>query len=417
MKEFKNFTMNFGPQHPAAHGVLRLVLQMEGEVIKNADPHIGLLHRATEKLAESKPYNQSIGYMDRLDYVSMMCNEHAYVMAIEKLLNIEIPERSKYIRVMFDEVTRILNHLLWLGAHALDIGAMSVFLYSFREREDLMDCYEAVSGTRMHATYYRPGGVAKDLPSTMPKYEKSDFKTKEQIESLNYNREGSMLDFLKDFTERFPKCIDEYENLLTDNRIWKQRTVGIGVVDSSRAIDLGFTGPMLRGSGVNWDLRKKQPYEVYDRLDFDIPVGKTGDSYDRYLVRIEELRQSNKIIQQCISWLENNPGPIMIDDAKIAPPNRENMKVEMESLIHHFKMFTEGYCVPKGEIYSAVEAPKGEFGIYMISDGANKPYRLKIRAPGFAHIAALNEMCKDHMLSDVVTIIGTQDIVFGEIDR
>tara|TARA_B100000035_G_scaffold108638_1_gene92187 strand:+ start:3657 stop:4910 length:1254 start_codon:yes stop_codon:yes gene_type:complete len=417
VKEFKNFTMNFGPQHPAAHGVLRLVLQMEGEVIKNADPHIGLLHRATEKLAESKPYNQSIGYMDRLDYVSMMCNEHAYVMAIEKLLNIEIPERSKYIRVMFDEVTRILNHLLWLGAHALDIGAMSVFLYSFREREDLMDCYEAVSGTRMHATYYRPGGVAKDLPSTMPKYEKSDFKTKEQIKSLNYNREGSMLDFLKDFTERFPKCIDEYENLLTDNRIWKQRTVGIGVVDSSRAIDLGFTGPMLRGSGVNWDLRKKQPYEVYDRLDFDIPVGKTGDSYDRYLVRIEELRQSNKIIQQCISWLENNPGPIMIDDAKIAPPNRENMKVEMESLIHHFKMFTEGYCVPKGETYSAVEAPKGEFGIYMISDGANKPYRLKIRAPGFAHIAALNEMCKDHMLSDVVTIIGTQDIVFGEIDR
>jgi len=417
VKEFKNFTMNFGPQHPAAHGVLRLVLQMEGEVIKNADPHIGLLHRATEKLVESKPYNQSIGYMDRLDYVSMMCNEHAYVMAIEKLLNIEIPERSKYIRVMFDEVTRILNHLLWLGAHALDIGAMSVFLYSFREREDLMDCYEAVSGTRMHATYYRPGGVAKDLPSTMPKYEKSDFKTKEQIKSLNYNREGSMLDFLKDFTERFPKCIDEYENLLTDNRIWKQRTVGIGVVDSSRAIDLGFTGPMLRGSGVNWDLRKKQPYEVYDRLDFDIPIGKTGDSYDRYLVRIEELRQSNKIIQQCISWLENNPGPIMIDDAKIAPPNRENMKVEMESLIHHFKMFTEGYCVPKGETYSAVEAPKGEFGIYMISDGANKPYRLKIRAPGFAHIAALNEMCKDHMLSDVVTIIGTQDIVFGEIDR
>ncbi len=417
MKEFKNFTMNFGPQHPAAHGVLRLVLQMEGEVIKNADPHIGLLHRATEKLAESKPYNQSIGYMDRLDYVSMMCNEHAYVLAIEKLLNIEIPERSKYIRVMFDEVTRVLNHLLWLGAHALDIGAMSVFLYSFREREDLMDCYEAVSGTRMHATYYRPGGVAKDLPSTMPKYEKSSFKTNDQIKSLNYNREGSMLDFLKDFTERFPKCIDEYENLLTDNRIWKQRTVGIGVVDPSRAIDLGFTGPMLRGSGVNWDLRKKQPYEVYDRLDFDIPIGKTGDSYDRYLVRIEELRQSNKIIQQCISWLENNPGPIMIDDAKIAPPNREQMKVEMESLIHHFKMFTEGYCVPKGETYSAVEAPKGEFGIYMISDGANKPYRLKIRAPGFAHIAALNEMCKDHMLSDVVTIIGTQDIVFGEIDR
>jgi len=417
MKEFKNFTMNFGPQHPAAHGVLRLVLQMEGEVIKNADPHIGLLHRATEKLAESKPYNQSIGYMDRLDYVSMMCNEHAYVMSIEKLLEIDIPERAKYIRVMFDEVTRILNHLLWLGAHALDIGAMSVFLYSFREREDLMDCYEAVSGTRMHATYYRPGGVAKDLPSHMPKYEKSDFKSKDELESLNYNRQGSMLDFLKDFTKRFPACVDEYENLLTDNRIWKQRTVGIGVVEASRAIDLGFTGPMLRGSGVNWDLRKKQPYEIYHKLDFDIPIGKTGDSYDRYLVRVEELRQSNKIIQQCISWLEKNPGPVMIDDAKIAPPNREDMKVEMESLIHHFKMFTEGYCVPKGEVYAAVEAPKGEFGIYMISDGANKPYRLKIRAPGFAHIAALNEMCKDHMLSDVVTIIGTQDIVFGEIDR
>ena len=417
MKEFKNFTMNFGPQHPAAHGVLRLVLQMEGEVIKDADPHIGLLHRATEKLAESKPYNQSIGYMDRLDYVSMMCNEHAYVMSIEKLLNIEVPERAKYIRVMFDEVTRILNHLLWLGAHALDIGAMSVFLYSFREREDLMDCYEAVSGTRMHATYYRPGGVAKDLPSTMPKYEKSSLKDKDELESLNYNRNGSMLDFLKDFTLRFPKCIDEYENLLTDNRIWKQRTVGIGIVDASRAIDLGFTGPMLRGSGVNWDLRKKQPYEVYDKLDFDIPIGKTGDSYDRYLVRIEELRQSNKIIQQCISWLEKNPGPVMIDDAKIAPPNRDNMKVEMESLIHHFKIFTEGYCVPKGEVYASVEAPKGEFGIYMISDGANKPYRLKIRAPGFAHIASLNEMCRDHMLSDVVTIIGTQDIVFGEIDR
>ncbi len=417
MKEFKNFTMNFGPQHPAAHGVLRLVLQMEGEVIKNADPHIGLLHRATEKLAESKPYNQSIGYMDRLDYVSMMCNEHAYVMSIEKLLDIDIPIRAKYIRVMFDEVTRILNHLLWLGAHALDIGAMSVFLYSFREREDLMDCYEAVSGTRMHATYYRPGGVAKDLPSIMPKYEKSDFKSKDQLESLNYNRQGSMLDFLKDFTKRFPSCIDEYENLLTDNRIWKQRTVGIGVVEDSRAIDLGFTGPMLRGSGVNWDLRKQQPYEIYDKINFDIPIGKTGDSYDRYLVRIEELRQSNKIIQQCISWLEKNPGPVMIDDAKIAPPNREDMKTEMESLIHHFKIFTEGYCVPKGEVYAAVEAPKGEFGVYMISDGANKPYRLKIRAPGFAHIAALNEMCKDHMLSDVVTIIGTQDIVFGEIDR
>ena len=417
MKEFKNFTMNFGPQHPAAHGVLRLVLQMDGEVIKDADPHIGLLHRGTEKLAESKPYNQSIGYMDRLDYVSMMCNEHAYVLAIEKLLQLEVPERAKYIRVMFDEITRILNHLLWLGAHALDIGAMSVFLYSFREREDLMDCYEAVSGTRMHATYYRPGGVVRDLPSKMPKYEKSDIRNNAELEKLNYNREGSLLDFLEDFVSRFPDCINEYENLLTDNRIWKQRTVGIGIVDPDRAIQLGFTGPMLRGSGVAWDLRKKQPYEVYDQLKFDIPIGRTGDSYDRYLVRIEELKQSNKIIHQCVDWLKNDNGPVMIDDGKVAPPNKDNMKDEMESLIHHFKLFTEGFCTPEGQVYSAVEAPKGEFGIYIISDGANKPYRLKIRAPGFPHLAALNEMARNHMLSDVVTIIGTQDIVFGEIDR
>ena len=417
MREFKNFTMNFGPQHPAAHGVLRLVLQMDGEVIKDADPHIGLLHRGTEKLAESKPYNQSIGYMDRLDYVSMMCNEHAYVLAIEKLLQLEVPERAKYIRVMFDEITRILNHLLWLGAHALDIGAMSVFLYSFREREDLMDCYEAVSGTRMHATYYRPGGVVRDLPSKMPKYEKSDIRNNAELEKLNYNREGSLLDFLEDFVSRFPDCINEYENLLTDNRIWKQRTVGIGIVDPDRAIQLGFTGPMLRGSGVAWDLRKKQPYEVYDQLKFDIPIGRTGDSYDRYLVRIEELKQSNKIIHQCVDWLKNNNGPVMIDDGKVAPPNKDNMKDEMESLIHHFKLFTEGFCTPEGQVYSAVEAPKGEFGIYIISDGANKPYRLKIRAPGFPHLAALNEMARNHMLSDVVTIIGTQDIVFGEIDR
>ena len=417
MKEFKNFTMNFGPQHPAAHGVLRLILQMEGEVIKNADPHIGLLHRATEKLAESKPYNQNIGYMDRLDYVSMMCNEHAYVLAIEKLLKIEIPERAKYIRVMFDEVTRILNHLLWLGAHALDIGAMSVFLYAFREREDLMDCYEAVSGTRMHATYYRPGGVNNDLPSKMPKYEKSEIKNQKELDELNVNREGSLLDFLDDFVSRFPACVDEYENLLTENRIWKQRTVGIGVVNPERAIELGFSGPMLRGSGIAWDLRKKQPYEVYDKLNFDIPIGTNGDSYDRYLVRVEELRQSNNIVKQCIDWLREHTGPIMVDDGKVAPPNREEMKNDMESLIHHFKLFTEGYCVPEGDIYCAVEAPKGEFGIFLISDGANKPYRLKIRAPGFAHLSSLNEMSIGHMLSDVVTIIGTLDIVFGEIDR
>jgi len=417
MSDYKNFTMNFGPQHPAAHGVLRLILEMDGEVIRSADPHIGLLHRATEKLAESKPYNQNIGYMDRLDYVSMMCNEHAYVLAIEKLLKLEVPVRAQYIRVMFDEITRILNHLLWLGAHALDIGAMSVFLYAFREREDLMDCYEAVSGTRMHATYYRPGGVSKDLPNVMPKFMLNKNQNLEEIETLNYNREGTLLDFIDSFVDRFPKNVDEYENLLTENRIWKQRTVGIGVVSPERAIDLGFTGPMLRGSGVSWDLRKKEPYEVYKNLKFDIPIGTEGDSYDRYLVRIQEMRESAKIIQQCCEWLKKDDGQYISSNSKIAPPDRDDMKDNMESLIHHFKLFSEGYCVPEGEVYAAVEAPKGEFGVYMISDGANKPYRLKIRAPGFPHLAALNEMSKGHMLSDVVAIIGTQDIVFGEIDR
>tara|TARA_B100000900_G_scaffold283463_1_gene242796 strand:- start:1747 stop:3000 length:1254 start_codon:yes stop_codon:yes gene_type:complete len=417
MSDYKNFTMNFGPQHPAAHGVLRLILEMDGEVIRSADPHIGLLHRATEKLAESKPYNQNIGYMDRLDYVSMMCNEHAYVLAIEDLLKLDVPVRAQYIRVMFDEITRILNHLLWLGAHALDIGAMSVFLYAFREREDLMDCYEAVSGTRMHATYYRPGGVAKDLPNSMPKFMINKNHNLDQVDKLNYNREGTLLDFIDSFVERFPKNVDEYENLLTENRIWKQRTVGIGIVTDERAIDLGFTGPMLRGSGVSWDLRKKEPYEVYDKLDFDIPIGTEGDSYDRYLVRVQEMRESAKIIRQCCDWLKKNQGNFISTNSKITPPDRDDMKDNMESLIHHFKLFSEGYCVPEGETYRAVEAPKGEFGIYMISDGANKPYRLKIRAPGFAHLAALDEMSKGHMLSDVVTIIGTQDIVFGEIDR
>lgn len=417
MPEIRNMTMNFGPQHPAAHGVLRLILEMDGEVIERADPHIGLLHRGTEKLAESKPFNQSIGYMDRLDYVSMMCNEHAYVMAIEKLLGVTPPIRAQYIRVMFAEITRVLNHLMWLGAHGLDIGAMTIFLYCFREREDLMDCYEAVSGTRMHATYFRPGGVYRDLPSMMPKYEASKWHNQEEVDRLNDNRQGSLLDFITSFTDRFPNCIDEYETLLTDNRIWKQRTVGIAEVSPERALQLGFTGPMLRGSGIEWDLRKKQPYDVYDQLDFDIPVGTNGDCYDRYLVRVEEMRQSNRIIQQCAAWLKENPGPVMIDDHKLVPPRREEMKDDMESLIHHFKLFTEGYCVPKGEVYSAVEHPKGEFGIYLISDGANKPYRLKIRAPGFAHLASINEMVKGHMLADVVAVIGTQDIVFGEIDR
>jgi NADH-quinone oxidoreductase subunit D len=415
--EIRNMTMNFGPQHPAAHGVLRLVLEMDGEVIERADPHIGLLHRGTEKLAEYKPYNQSIGYMDRLDYVSMMCNEHAYVMAIEKLMGITPPIRAQYIRVMFDEITRVLNHLMWLGTHALDVGAMTMFLYCFREREDLMDCYEAVSGTRMHATYYRPGGVYRDLPDDMPQYEASKWHNEKEVKNMNQDRQGSLLDFIERFTDKFPGCIDEYETLLTDNRIWKQRTVDIGIVSAERALQLGFTGPMLRGSGVEWDLRKKQTYDIYDRVEFDIPVGTNGDCYDRYLVRVEEMRQSNRIIKQCVDWLNQNPGPVILDDPKLVPPKREEMKGNMEALIHHFKLFTEGYCVPEGETYAAVEHPKGEFGIYLISDGANKPYRLKIRAPGFAHLSAMDEMVRGHMLSDVVTVIGTQDIVFGEIDR
>ena len=417
MAEIQNYTLNFGPQHPAAHGVLRLVLELDGEVIQRADPHIGLLHRATEKLAESKPYNQSIGYMDRLDYVSMMCNEHAYVLAMEKLLGVTVPVRAQYIRVMFDEITRILNHLLWLGAHALDIGAMTVFLYAFREREELMDTYEAVSGARMHATYYRPGGVYRDLPDTMPQYKASKWHNEKEVAKLNANRQGSLLDYIWDFTERFPQRVDEYETLLTDNRIWKQRTVGIGVVSPERALQLGFTGPMLRGSGVEWDLRKKQPYEVYDQIDFDIPVGVNGDCYDRYLVRIEEMRQSNQIIRQCVEWLRKNPGPVMLENHKVTPPSRVRMKHDMEALIHHFKLFTEGFCIPAGEAYAAIEHPKGEFGIYLISDGANKPYRLKIRAPGFIHLASLDEMVRGHMLADVVAILSSQDIVFGEVDR
>ncbi len=417
MAEIRNYTLNFGPQHPAAHGVLRVVMEMDGEVIEHVDPHVGLLHRATEKLAESKPFNQSIGYMDRLDYVSMMCNEHAYVLAIEKLLGLEVPIRAQYIRVMFDEITRILNHLLWLGAHALDVGAMTVFLYAFREREDLMDCYEGVSGARMHATYYRPGGVYRDLPENMPQYQKADGFTEHNMEHRNFNRMGSMLDFIEDFTRRFPGYVDDYETLLTDNRIWKQRTVGIGVISPERAMQMGLTGAMLRGSGVEWDLRKKQPYEVYDQLDFDIPVGTEGDCYDRYLVRIEEFRQSNRIIRQCVDWLRQHPGPVIADNNKITPPSRETMKADMESLIHHFKLASEGYCVPEGEVYAAIEAPKGEFGIYLVSDGANKPYRMKIRAPGFAHISALSELSKGHMLADMVTMIGSLDIVFGEIDR
>jgi NADH-quinone oxidoreductase subunit D len=415
--EIRNYTMNFGPQHPAAHGVLRLVLELDGEVIERADPHIGLLHRATEKLAEYKTYLQSLPYMDRLDYVSMMSNEHAYCLAIERLLGVEVPIRAQYIRVMFDEVTRILNHLLWLGSHSLDVGAMTTFLYCFREREDLMDAYEAVSGARLHAAYYRPGGVYRDLPDRMPQYRVTPIHDEKAVKKLNENRQGSLLDFLEDFTNRFPGYVDDYETLLTENRIWKQRTVGIGVVAPERAMALGFTGPMLRGSGVPWDLRKKQPYEVYDRMEFNVPVGTNGDCYDRYLVRVQEMREANKIVKQCIAWLREHPGPVITDNHKVAPPSREEMKTNMEELIHHFKLYTEGMHVPPGEAYAAVEHPKGEFGVYIISDGANKPYRIKLRAAGFAHLSALDEMARGHMIADVVAIIGTQDIVFGEIDR
>ncbi|MBX3690583.1 MAG: NADH-quinone oxidoreductase subunit D [Dokdonella sp.] len=417
MEEIRNYTMNFGPQHPAAHGVLRLVLEMDGETVMRADPHVGLLHRGTEKLAESKPFNQSIGYMDRLDYVSMMCNEHAYVRAIEALLGIEVPERAQWIRTMFDEITRILNHLMWLGSNGLDLGAMAVFLYAFREREELMDCYEAVSGARMHAAYYRPGGVYRDLPAQMPKYRESRWHKGDDLKRMNAWREGSMLDYLEQFCADFPAKIDEYEDLLTGNRIWKQRTVDIGIVSPELARAWGMSGPMLRGSGIAWDLRKKQPYAKYAEVDFDIPVGSNGDCYDRYLVRVAEMRESNRIIQQCVKWLRANPGPVIVQNYKVAPPKREEMKDDMEALIHHFKLFSEGYSVPAGEVYAAVEAPKGEFGCYLVSDGANKPFRVKLRAPGFAHLSSMDAVVRGHMLADVVAMIGTYDVVFGEIDR
>ena len=417
MADIKNYTLNFGPQHPAAHGVLRLVLELDGEVIQRADPHIGLLHRATEKLAETRTYIQSLPYMDRLDYVSMMCNEHAYCLAIEKLLGVDVPIRAQYIRVMFAEITRLMNHLMWLGSHGLDCGAMNIFIYCFREREDLFDMYEAASGARMHAAYFRPGGVYRDLPDSMPQYRESKIRNTKATSEMNANRGGSLLDFIDDFTTRFPEKVDEYETLLTDNRIWKQRTVGIGVVTPERAKNLGFTGPMLRGSGILWDLRKHQPYDVYEHMDFDIPLGVNGDTYDRYLVRVEEMRQANRIIRQCVEWLRSHPGPVITANHKVAPPSRVDMKTGMEDLIHHFKLFTEGFRVPEGEAYAAVEHPKGEFGIYIVSDGANKPYRLKIRAPGFPHLAALDEMARGHMIADAVAVIGTMDIVFGEIDR
>ncbi len=417
MPDIQNYTLNFGPQHPAAHGVLRMVLELDGEVVQRADPHIGMLHRATEKLAETKTWVQSVPYMDRLDYMSMMCNEHAYCMAVERMLGVQVPIRAQYIRVMFDEITRILNHLLWIGAHGLDVGAMTMMLYAMREREDLVDCYEAVSGSRWHAAYYRPGGVYRDLPDAMPQYKESKWKSGAKLKKLNEARSGSLLDFLDDFVRRFPGIVDEYETLLTDNRIWKQRLVNVGIVSPERAMQLGFTGPMLRGSGIAWDLRKKQPYEIYDRLDFDVPVGVTGDCYDRYLVRVEEMRQSNRIIKQCIDWLRVNPGPVITDNHKVASPSRASMKANMEELIHHFKLCSEGIHVPEGQVYTAVEHPKGEFGIYAVSDGANKPYRLKIRSPGYVHLSSMDELTRGHMIADVVTMVGTIDIVFGEIDR
>lgn len=388
--EFQTYTVNFGPQHPAAHGVLRLLLDLDGEVVVRADPHIGFLHRGTEKLLEHKTYLQGLPYFDRLDYMSMISEEHSWVLAVERLLGIVPPERAQYIRVIFSELTRILNHLLFLAAHGLDVGAMTMFIYAFREREEIIDMYEAVSGARIHAAYFRPGGVARDLP------------------------EG-LAERIQGFTDSFPSKIDEYETLLTGNRIWKQRLVDIGVVSAVDALNMGFAGPMLRGSGVAWDLRKSEPYDAYDRVEFDIPVGKNGDCYDRYLVRVHEMRQSNRIIRQCLEQMK--PGPVRYEDFKISVPYRKEMQQGMESLIHHFKLFSEGFTVPAGEVYAATESPKGELGVYIISHGGNKPYRVKIRAAGYNHLQAIKQMAKGHMLTDVTALVGSIDIVFGEIDR
>jgi len=388
--EIRTHTMNFGPQHPAAHGVLRLVLEMDGEVVERADPHIGLLHRGTEKLIEYKTYMQAVPYFDRLDYVSPMCQEHAFALATEKLLGIEVPKRGQYIRVLFAEITRILNHLLNLTTYAIDVGAITPALWGFEEREKLMEFHEAVSGARLHANYFRPGGVAKDLPV-------------------------GLTDRIAEWAASFPKFIDDLETLLTENRIWKQRTVDIGVMPLDEALAWGWSGPCLRASGAAWDLRKAQPYDVYAEMDFDIPVGRNGDCYDRYLVRVAEMRESLKIIDQCLKRMPE--GPVKTPDHKITPPSRGEMKRSMEALIHHFKLYTEGYHVPAGETYTVVEAPKGEFGVYLVADGTNKPYRCKIRAPGFAHLQAMDRLAKGHMLADTVAIIGSLDIVFGEIDR
>nr|YP_010117906.1 NADH dehydrogenase subunit 7 [Phytophthora cocois]QPN53878.1 NADH dehydrogenase subunit 7 [Phytophthora cocois]QTV76657.1 NADH dehydrogenase subunit 7 [Phytophthora cocois] len=390
LKKIKNFSINFGPQHPAAHGVLRLILELNGEVVQKADSHIGLLHRGTEKLIEYKNYLQALPYFDRLDYVSMMCQEHAYVLAVEKLLNCDIPLRAQYIRVLFSEITRILNHLLAVCCHALDVGAMTPYFWGFEEREKLMEFYERVSGARMHAAYFRPGGVNQDLPK-------------------------DLLNDIYIFCEQFNTRLDEIEEMLTNNRIWKQRLVDIGIVSAKDALNLGFSGVMLRGSGISWDLRKTQPYEIYDQLEFDIPVGTNGDCYDRYLIRIEEMRQSIRIILQVLNKIPK--GPIKLDDKKITNPNRTQIKNSMESLIHHFKYYSENISVNSGETYTVIEAPKGEYGVYLVSDGTNKPYRCKIKSPGFLHLQALDFIAKNHMIADVVTIIGTLDVVFGEIDR
>ena len=390
LKKIKNFTINFGPQHPAAHGVLRLVLELNGEIVNRADPHIGLLHRGTEKLIEYKNYVQALPYFDRLDYVSMMAQEHSYCLAIEKLFNCKIPERAQFIRVIFAEITRILNHLLAVGCHAMDVGAMTPFLWAFEEREKLMEFYERVSGARMHAAYFRPGGVQVDIPK-------------------------GLLDDIYMFTEQFTLRLTEMEDMLTENRIWKQRLVDIGVVTANDACQWGFSGVMLRGSGLYWDLRKSQPYEIYDKLDFDIPVGTNGDCYDRYLIRVFEMKESLKIIEQCLNSIPT--GYVKTNDLKISPPTRTEMKQSMEALIHHFKMYTQGVIIPANETFIGTEAPKGEFGVYLISDNTNRPYRCKIKAPGFNHLQALDFMSKGHLIADVVTIIGTQDIVFGEVDR
>jgi NADH-quinone oxidoreductase subunit D len=388
--QIKNFTMNFGPQHPAAHGVLRLVVEMDGEIVERADPHIGLLHRGTEKLIEYKTYLQAVPYFDRLDYVSPMCMEHPYALAVEKLLGIEAPPRAQYIRVLFAEITRILNHLLNITTFALDVGALTPMLWGFEEREKLMEFYERASGARLHSAYFRPGGVSLDLPA-------------------------GLVDDIAGFCDSFPKFVDDLETLLTENRIFKQRTVDIGRVTAEQALDWGFAGPMLRGSGIPWDLRRAQPYDAYDRMDFDVPIGRHGDCYDRYLVRVEEMRQSVRIMRQALEQMPE--GPVRVNDHKIAPPRRAEMKQSMEALIHHFKLYTEGYHVPAGETYMAVEAPKGEMGVYLVSDGTNKPYRCKIHCPDFAFLQGTDFMSRGHMLADMVAIIGSMDIVFGSIDR